>query len=171
MFRHLLVAFDDSPHAKRALAAAVDLAPTHHAKVTVMTVVPEPSQWVLGDGYTVPAGPSVFDEETEHRYQTMLQAAVDGVDDSLPVTGFIAHGAAGRAIVDEAKAGDYDLIVMGTRGRGEFRSLLLGSVSHHVLQASPVPVLVVHADDRSTNRTRGTRGSSRFPNRSLAHSG
>jgi nucleotide-binding universal stress UspA family protein len=163
MFRHLLVAFDDSRHAKRALALAVDLAQTHHAKVTVMTVVPELSQWVLGDGYTVSVGPSEFEEETEHRYQAMLQAAVDGVDDSLPVSGFIAHGAAGPAIVDEAAAGNYDLIVMGTRGRGEFRSLLLGSVSHHVLQASPVPVLIVHASDRSRNGTPGTARSSRFP--------
>ena len=83
MFRHLLVAFDDSPHANRALAEAVDLAQTHHAQLTVMTVVPEPSQWVLGDGYTVPVGPSAFEEETEHRYHTMLQAAVDGLHDTL----------------------------------------------------------------------------------------
>jgi nucleotide-binding universal stress UspA family protein len=153
MFLRLLVALDSSPHAQRALREAIELAQTNRAQLTVMTVVPDPSTWVLGDGYgyAAPINLNELKEQTERRYQTMLQAAVDGMHESLPVTSIVAHGAAGPAIVDQAEAGNHDLIVMGSRGRGELRSLLLGSVSHHVLQSSSVPVLVVRAAGSSND--------------------
>ena len=152
MFRHLLVAFDGSSHSQRALDEATELAETNNGTLTVMAVAPEPNNRALS-GYDVPVNVDLLSQQVERDYQTMLDGAVSTVPDDLPVTKILKRGAAGAAIVDEANAGNHDLVVMGSRGRGNLRSLLLGSVSHRVLQASHVPVLVVHEarDDSKTS--------------------
>ena len=77
MFRRLLVAFDGSPHAQRALAEAVDLAQTNSGRLTLMTVVPEPSAWALGSGYEPAVDLHDLSRQIEREYQAMLDAAVD----------------------------------------------------------------------------------------------
>ena len=53
------------------------------------------------------------------------------------------HGAPGEKIVELAKKCDASMIVMGRRGLGAFSSAFLGSVSDHLVQRAPVPVLIV----------------------------
>jgi nucleotide-binding universal stress UspA family protein len=146
MFKRILVAIDGSAHARSALVEAIDLARSTNATLTVMTVVPAGNAWALGGGYYVPANLDELDRQTERNYERMLGVAIAAyVPDDMPVTGMVRHGTVGRTIVEQAVAGQHDVIVMGSRGRGDVRSLLLGSVSHHVLHASPVAVLLVHA--------------------------
>ena len=147
MFTRLLVAFDDSRHAHAALDQAVQLAHANRSELTVMTVIPEPSVWALGDGYGAPVNVDELRQEALVSRRAALDRAVEEVPADLPVTSLIKHGPPAQVIVEEASAGHHDLIIMGSRGRGEWRSLLLGSVSHHVLHSSPVPVLVVRAEE------------------------
>jgi nucleotide-binding universal stress UspA family protein len=155
MFRRLLVAFDGSAHAERALDEAIELAQANRGSVTVMTVAPEPSRlWAAGLGYGDPLDLDDLGDQVERQYQSMLDGALQTVPTDVPVAAILKRGAAAPALVDETRTGDHDLIVMGSRGRGELRSLLLGSVSNHVLQASPIPVLVVHVSAQDDGSAR-----------------
>ena len=147
MFRNVLVSIDGSPHGAAALAEAIDVATQNNARLTIMTSVPDPSSWLLSGG---PASGGVDFEalaaDTEREYRELLESAVDQVPKEIPVTKVLAHGRPATRILRQLKEGRHDLVVMGSRGRGEVRSLLLGSVSHEVLNASPAATLVVRAD-------------------------
>ena len=141
----ILVAVDGSPHAERALETAIALANATHGTLTLMTVVPEPSAWVLGGSYAVPINVEALREPLEHQYRRMLDGAAEKVPHAVRHTTLIAHGVAGPAIVQQLRSGDHDVVVMGSRGRGAVSSFLLGSTSQEVLHESPLPVLVTNA--------------------------
>ena len=61
----------------------------------------------------------------------------------VPFQREIASGDPAQALLEIAVRYGCEAIIMGARGRGALRSTLLGSVSHAVLQASPVPVTIV----------------------------
>ena len=71
----------------------------------------------------------------------------------LPVTTVLSEHPIRPALCRQIKQGHHDLVVMGSRGRGAFRSALLGSASHYVLHHSRVPVLIVHAERSPHQRT------------------
>jgi nucleotide-binding universal stress UspA family protein len=143
MFHNVLVAVDGSPHADQALAHAIDLAESEHAHLTLLTAVAEPP----APAYLI-AG-----EETGNlingahvQAAAILRRARDQVPDDLPVTTVLAEKPIRVALICQIERGHHDLVVMGSRGRGAVRSTLLGSVSHYVLNHSPIPVLIVHAE-------------------------
>jgi nucleotide-binding universal stress UspA family protein len=146
VFRNILVAIDGSEHAARALAEAVDLAQRSNASLTVITSVPDPSGWLLaGVSYAGSIDLEALEGESRREYEELLDRALETVPPDLPVTRILKLGRPAERILEQVKAGGHDLVVMGSRGRGDVRSLLLGSVSHQVLNGCRVAVLVVHA--------------------------
>jgi nucleotide-binding universal stress UspA family protein len=70
-------------------------------------------------------------------------AAVLGDSPDVPVQHIVTEGRAVQVILDAAE--DADLVVVGSRGRGGFSGLLLGSVSSQVTHHAHCPVTVVHS--------------------------
>jgi nucleotide-binding universal stress UspA family protein len=138
MFTSILVAWDGSGHARRALAEAVDIARTQGARLTLLTVAAPVQVW---------AGPYVVPISEADLARAAERIAAEGealVPEGVPVSARTASGHAGMELLKRAQAADHDLIVMGSRGRGAVRSAVLGSVSHYVLNHAQVPVLIVH---------------------------
>lgn len=151
MFHRILVAIDGSEHARRALSEAIDLARLAKAKLTVISVHQRPSTLMVGGPIVPPVDFGELDLALQSEHAQLLDSALEQVPDEVSVTKVLAEGAPAPAILAQAQKDDSDLIVMGSRGRGGMASMLLGSVSHQVLQHSGVPVLVVHveADERA----------------------
>lgn len=145
MFHNVLVAVDGSTHSARALREAIDLVERYNARLTIMTSVPDASGWLLtGGAYGGSINWEALREETEREYASLLEDAVAQVPESIPVTKLLTHGSAPDRILEQLESGGHDLVVLGSRGRGDVRSLILGSVSHQVLNTTRVAVLVLH---------------------------
>jgi nucleotide-binding universal stress UspA family protein len=143
MFKSILVAWDGSEHAKRALAQAVDLARTQDARLTLLTVAAPLHVW---PGYV----PPISEADLISAAETTLAEGEALVPEGIAVSGRTAAGDAGAELLKRAGAADHDLIVMGSRGRGAVRSAFLGSVSHFVLNHTTIPVLIVHDGERES---------------------
>jgi nucleotide-binding universal stress UspA family protein len=141
MFHNILVAVDGSPDADEALAQAIDLAESERTRLTLMTADAQ----IPATAYLTPAINALI-AETHAEAQAVLRRARDSVPEDVPVTTILTDEPIRIALIHQIQAGHHDLVAMGSRGRGAVRSALLGSVSHYVLNHSPVPVLIVHAE-------------------------
>jgi nucleotide-binding universal stress UspA family protein len=144
MFHNILVAVDGSPDAEQALTQAIDLAESEDTRLTLITGV----QKLPPIAYAGLTGAPLtqIDASARSWAQAVLRRARDRVPDDLPVTTILTDRPIRAALIEQINRGPHDLVVMGSRGRGAIRAALLGSVSHYILNHSPTPVLIVHAD-------------------------
>ena len=147
MFRNILVGIDGSPSARRALEHAVDLARAANGKLTLMTVAPPASVYVTLAG----VGIDTMNTELDRWAARTLREAARLVPDDVLAHTVQGRGHAGPAMVRELESGGYDLIVLGSRGRGRTQEGLLGSVNGYVHFHATVPLLSVPPDPADTD--------------------
>lgn len=135
MGKMILVPTDGSPCAERAVEFAIREAKALGAGLTFLHVLYSPS--------TLIPTPELSEDEDEVLKQAVKKAKEEG----LFAQGLLERGEHPvEAIVTEAETG-YDRIIMGRRGGGMLRRLLLGSTTAGVVQLAKAPVLVVPCGD------------------------
>lgn len=143
MYRKILVATDGSEPARRAVRRAGGLARKLGAQVTVATVLHIPVSYMLALGNSIALGSEPWEslgracEAVLEEGQALL--AAQAVTPRLETL----RGDPATEILNLAAAGDYDVIVVGSRGRGQAAAHLLGSVSDRVSHAAACDVLIV----------------------------
>ncbi len=140
--RRIVVGVDGSAGSARALAWALRLARETGATVEAVQAWELTYAWI--DSYV----PDLerWAKEAQAGAERSLDAVVDAAaTEGVVVERSVIEGPAPRVLLDAA--GRADLIVVGSRGRGGFRGLLLGSVSQQVVHHAHIPILVVPNHD------------------------
>jgi nucleotide-binding universal stress UspA family protein len=140
----IIVGIDGSTHSRQALEWAVNEAAVRHAPLTVLTVHQAlASYW---------GGPVLADQDLAKRASEAAREETDillekfGEEERPPtVTVLAVTGVPAEELLDAAA--DADMIVVGARGAGGFKRLLMGSVCTQVTYHAHCPVVVIPADN------------------------
>ncbi|MBB3104605.1 universal stress protein [Azomonas macrocytogenes] len=140
----ILVAFDGSEGAKRALQYVIDFSEESKRPLDVHILNVQQEPILFGEDYLTP---NMVDELTKSllsKSTELLKSAGSKLDTAG--IGYQLHSAVGNVaekVNEMVKKLGCDTVVMGTRGLGSFSGLLLGSVATRVIHEVPVPVVLV----------------------------
>lgn len=140
----ILLATDGSEHSLRAAKEVLKIAGPLQAEVTALSVVQETPVYA---GYDVPASPWITMEMTDGLEDAAKKILGDVEtlfkEENFQLKTSVGKGHPADVICKFAEDGNFDLIVMGSRGLGGIKQLIMGSVSSSVVHCSQVPVMIV----------------------------
>ena len=149
VFRKILVPTDFSETAETALYYGVQLARQFAGELHIMHVCEDPMQ--LAAWPVLPPGPAPEIGEEAAAIRALLKSLIPA-DDRTPLKAevhVIVGQPTGLAISQYAAEHEFELIVMGTHGRGALAHALMGSVAEKVVRSAPCPVLTIrHSAER-----------------------
>lgn len=140
MFKKILVAMDGSDMSKKAFETALLLAKEHESMLSLMNVG---KSLAIPQGMVIDSIDEVYDSMRKEGEELLNKGKWLAESQGVPVDVHYVEGDPAAQIIKTAKDGHFQLIVIGSRGLGPFKEMMLGSVSHRVSQLSHCPVLIV----------------------------
>jgi nucleotide-binding universal stress UspA family protein len=140
LFSKLLVPVDGSENSLRALEAAIFLSKKLDAQITALHVMEKAP--------TVYIHPQKELEELLKNYRKESERIIEkcqqiGKNNRIELNMAVSEGDVASKIIQYVDKGRFDLVVMGHRGSGKFKEMVLGSVSEKVLHRTKCSVLIV----------------------------
>src|SRR5690625_567165 len=138
MYKKVLLAVDGSEYSMRAAEEALKVASmAKECHITIVLV----AEFSKAKKEVIHAKGK---EELELSRRKLLLPITEKLEDkSISYKVEILHGEPGPTIVKYANTGDFDLLVIGSRGLNVLQEMVLGSVSHKVMKRADCPVMVV----------------------------
>lgn len=144
MYRRILVGTDGSEHSRQALTRALELARGSNAAITIVTVLHLPASYLMAQGSSIGMGSEPWSSLRQACEQVLAEAAALSIKSGIEPLTEVRMGSPAQELVQVAQEGGYDLIIVGSRGRGMARAHLLGSVSDQISHTAPCDLLIVH---------------------------
>lgn len=147
MFKKILVAIDGSQSAEHALNFGLDLAKKYSAEVLIATVIDSPNSSLVAKGMFY--APNTTEDYLNKLRKFQQKILLDALNRSkknnpkLKVTTKLLQGRPADKIVETAREGAFDLIIIGNSGLGGIKEYILGSVSDRIADHASTPVLIV----------------------------
>lgn len=138
MFKRILLAVDGSKHSERATNEAVKIASIAGKCVVEIVLVADHSE----------AKTEILHAQGKEALYLKRRQKILGIEEQLTKKQVnyevsILHGDPGPIIVEHANKGNFDMVIIGSRGLNSLQEMVLGSVSHKVAKRVNSPVLIV----------------------------
>jgi len=140
LFTNILVPIDGSDNSYRALDAALLLSEKLGSNITVIHVMEEVPITHIGSEKMLNELLEAYKKENQ---DILLKCSEIANQKGLTIKTFLLQGNPAPAILDYNKKEKFDLVIMGSRGLGKFKELILGSVSSKIVHHSPCAVLLI----------------------------
>ncbi len=151
----IVVGVDRSPGSRAALVWAAGIARQLGHPLRVIQAWQYPADIIVRVGYVHLSDADHSEDRVAADLRHLVREVV-GEPSGLDIRIEEARGPTTEALLRAASASDTEMLVVGSRGLGGFRGLLLGSVSRQLCEHAPCPVTVVRGEVTSDQVQLGT---------------
>lgn len=145
---HIVVGIDDSAGARHALRWAAAEAKLRNLRLDVIHVWAIPAQWAQGYGVEWTIDLESLGGDAQSVAEELAEGMLDEAERPERMTVEAIEGNASAVLLEASKSAA--MVVVGTRGRGGFARMLLGSVSNAIVHHAVCPVVVVPVPAKSS---------------------